>query len=478
MTWQRFSAASSLALLIALFAAPAAWGQRAPALQIDLDQAVFAFDENQSLVELYLAFEAATLTFDAAEAGFRAQLQVDATIQRASSATLQGSPTEAVWADSLNLSFVIADTSGLAPGQQFVHQIRTTVPPGEYEVLIFIGGDPVTGRTDVTIRREIVVSDFADSQDVELSDVTLASEIRRAENRDEPFYKNGLVVRPNANQLFGTGLSHIFFYAEAYNLDHLAPLENEYTVFSYIAEANLPQPLPDLQRRTPRPLRSPDVVVGSFDLAKLPSGSYFLRIALLNSKNEALVERSRKFYVFNPGVEREAIAGLDEDFENSRYANMPVEEVETAIDHIQIVATEAERRRVRSIADLDERRRFLMEFWLKRDPNPTTPVNEFQEQFYQRLQYANDRYKSSFQEGWETDRGRALIKYGSPVDVEMHLYDRDTVPYEIWSYNNIPGEGQAIFIFADRDGYGLFELLHSSVSGERKMGNWQAELRR
>ena len=252
MTWQRFSAASSVALLVALFAAPAASGQRAPALQVDLDQAVFAFDENQSLVELYLAFEAATLTFDVDEAGFRARLPVDVTIQRASSATLQGSPTESVWADSLNLSFVIADTSGLAPGQQFVHQIRTTVPPGEYEVLIFVVGDPVSGRTDVTLRREFVVPDYADSQDVELSDVTLASEIRRAESRDEAFYKNGLVVRPNANQLFGTGLNHIFFYAEAYNLDRLAPVESEYTVFSYIAEANLPQPLPDLQRRTPR----------------------------------------------------------------------------------------------------------------------------------------------------------------------------------------------------------------------------------
>lgn len=478
MIWQRFFATSSAVLLVALLACPTVRAQRAPALQVDLDQAVFAFDENQSLVELYLAFEAATLTFEAAESGFRARLPVDVTIQRASSATLQGSPTESVWVDSLNLSFVIADTSGLAPGQQFVHQIRTTVPPGEYEVLIFVGGDAVSGRTDVTLRREVVVPDYADSEEVELSDVTLASEIRRAESRDEPFYKNGLVVRPNANQLFGTGLNHIFFYAEAYNLDQLAPIESEYTVFAYIAEANLPQPLADLQRRTARPLRSPDVVVGSFDLAKLPSGSYFLRVALLNSKNEALVERSRKFYVFNPGVERAAIAGVDEDFENSRYANMPVEEVEKAIEHIQIVATDAEKRRVRGIADLDERRRFLMEFWFKRDPNLNTPVNEFQEQFYQRLQYANDRYKSSFQEGWETDRGRALIKYGSPVDVEMHLYDRDTVPYEIWSYNNIPGEGQAIFVFADRDGYGLFELIHSSVSGERKMGNWMAELRR
>ncbi len=458
--------------------APCAYAQQARPLQVDLDQAVFAFDADHSLVEMYLAFEAATLTFEAVEGGFRSSLPVDLRIQRASSAALAGSPTDAVWSDSLNLSFVIPDTTGLAPGQQFVNQLRATVPPGEYEVVVEVPGDPTTGRTGVSLRREIVVPDYSDSADVEMSDVTLASEIRRAENRDEAFYKNGLVVRPNANQLFGTGLSRIFFYSEAYNLDRLAPLETEYTVFAYVAEANLPQPLADMQRRTPRPLRSPDVVVGSFDLSGLPSGSYFLRIALLNSKNEALVERSRKFYVYNPGVERAPIAGVDEDFENSRYANMPEEEVEKALEHLAIVATESEKRRLRGITDLDERRRFLMDFWSKRDPNLNTPVNEFQEQFYQRLQYANDRYRTTFSEGWETDRGRALIKYGTPVDIELHLYDRDTVPYEIWSYNNIPGEGQAIFVFADRDGYGMFELIHSSVSGERKMGNWLAELRR
>jgi hypothetical protein len=64
-----------------------------------------------------------------------------------------------------------------------------------------------------------------------------------------------------------------------------------------------------------------------------------------------------------------------------------------------------------------------------------------------------------------------------PSAVEPHLYDRDMEPYELWQYNNIPGEGQAIFVFADRNGFGEFELLHSTVSGEPKLPNWQQELR-
>ena len=119
-----------------------------------------------------------------------------------------------------------------------------------------------------------------------------------------------------------------------------------------------------------------------------------------------------------------------------------------------------------------------MTFWNKRDPNPATPVNEFKDEFYQRVQYANDRYTTRGMEGWETDRGRILVKYGLPTNIEPHLFDRGVRPHEIWEYNNIPGEGQAQFIFADRNGFGEFELIHSTVAGERRLANWQEELRR
>jgi GWxTD domain-containing protein len=467
-----------LVLTAALVVVPLQGALSQQPLQMDLDHSSFAFDDASSLVEMYLAFEASTLGFTADSTGFAAMLPVDVSVFRASDAVLEGTPGDAVWADTLDLVFVLADTSGIRPGQQFVHQVRATVPPGEYEIVVDVPEDASVGRQSLSLRREILVPDFSDPGMVGLSDVTLASEIRRALDRDEAFYKSGLVVRPNANQLFGLGLPHVYYYTEAYNLEALAPAETGYTVMAYISEVNLPQPLPDHQRRVTRPLRSPDVLVGSFDVSGLPSGSYFLRIALLNSGNESLVERSRRFFVYNPGVERAQVAGVEEDFETSQYATMTAEQVEQAGRHIDIIASTTERRRLDGIEDLDERRRFLMEFWRKRDPVPSTSVNEYQEEFYQRLQYANDRYTSTFTEGWETDRGRTIIKYGPPSRVDPHLYDRGFAPYEVWEYNNIPGEGQAVFVFADQGNFGLFELIHSTVTGERRLANWMEELRR
>ncbi len=466
---------SLISLVAAIVATPAVSAQDLP-IQLHIDHASFAYDETSSLVEMYLAFKATTLPFVAGDGRFFASMPVDLSIHRSSAAVSAGTSAETVWTDSLDLSFEIADTTGFQEGQQFVHPVRAAVPPGEYELQVTIPGDGL-GRRELMLRRELIIPDYSDSNLVALSDVTLASELRQAESRDEAFYKNGLVVKPNTSQLYGAGLSRLFFYAEAYNLDRLARSSDKYTLFSYISQANQPRPLEGLQSRSVRELRSPDVLVGSFDLSALPSGSYFLRLALLNAENESIVERSRKFFVYNPHIQQAVPLGLETEFETSQYATMTLEEVEQMTEYISVIMTDSERRQSRSVRDPEERRRNLRMFWQRRDPDSNTAVNEFQERFYQRLRYANDRYTTEFDEGWETDRGRALLKYGSPTAIEPHLFDRGFRPHEIWEYNNIPGEGQAMFVFADRDGYGFFELLHSTVSGERKLPNWQAEIR-
>jgi len=447
-------------------------------IQLDVDHASFAYDEDNALVEIYLAFEAATLTYTAAEGGFLAELPIRLALMRSTHVTLDDTPTDPVWSEEVPLVFMVPDTTSLVEGQHFVHQVRASVAPGEYELEATVPSGAPGLEHDMSVRRDVLVPNYARPGSVAVSDVTLASQISPSQNKDDLFFKNGLVIRPNANQLFGSGLNFLFYYAEAYGLDQLDASTGKYTVFTYIAQANIPQPMPDYQRRVERTVRNPDVLVGSFNIKELPSGSYFLRIALLNENNEAITEQSRKFFVYNPEVQVEQQVTVETDFESSQYAHMDEEEVDRMQAHIRAIASDSEWKRLRSIKDLDERRRFMMDFWQARDPNPSTPVNEFQENFYALVQYANDRYTTSFTEGWESDRGQVLLKYGTPTAVEPHLFDRGMEPYEIWEYNNIPGEGQSMFVFADLDGFGRFELLHSSVTGERQEQNWQSVIRK
>lgn len=466
-----------LGILCIVFPLAQSHAQELP-VTLNVDHAVFAYSEDASLLELYLAVEAATLDFERDSAGFRAELPLDIALRRSATAALQGVSDQVAWADSIVLNFSLPDTTNLSEGQHFIHQLRTAVPPGEYELSLSVPASAAHGRQLLELRRDILVPELGDDGRVALSDVTLASEIQPGNDRTNPFFKNGLVIRPNANLLFGQGLDQLYYYAEAYGVNELAGSDGNYTVYTYVSEANRPQPVADLSRRLDREARTPDVLVGQFDVGALPSGSYFLRLAVLNEENEAVVEQARKFFVYNPGVERERPPAVDIDFEASQYATMTQEDVEQSFEHIAIIANESEQRRMRRLADLEARQRFLKEFWDKRDDNPATTINEFRDEFYRRLQYVNDRYSSNRQPGWKTDRGRTVIRYGMPANIEPHLYDRDAAPHEIWQYNSIPGEGQAIFVFADLNGFGLFELIHSSVAGERSIPNWEAELRR
>ncbi|MCB0718958.1 MAG: GWxTD domain-containing protein [Bacteroidetes bacterium] len=447
-------------------------------LQVDMDEASFAYGPEASLVEVYLAFDAAGLSFVPHERGMVAQLPIIYSLSRSTNAELEGTPVEPVYADTGAINFVVADTSLLQRGQYFVHQLRTTVPPGEYEMTVDIMADSLAGRQGLVLRRDVVIPNYRDKGLVKLSDLALASSIARSDNRESVFYKNGLEIRPNANQLYGGGLSTLFYYVEAYNLNAEAVGGQDYTVLSFISEANQAGPMEEYSSRRQRDIRDPDVIVGSFDISGLPSGSYFLKIAVLDSDNESLVEQSRKFFVYNPDVERAAITGEEVSFESSEFAGMSDADVERAFDVIGVIATSRERSRLKRIEDGEEKRRFLYEFWETRDPNPSTRENEFRDEYYRRVQFADERYASSFNDGWKSDRGHAVLKYGMPSAVDPHLYDRDTSPYEIWEYNNIPGQGQAIFVFADTQGFGNFELVHSTVSGERRNPDWITELRK
>ncbi len=458
----------------ALFAGAVPCAAQLP-IDISVEYATFMYDEAESIVEIYLAVGAADLSYAVRDTSFVAAVPATLGLWRATDASLEGTPEEAVWYHAEDLEFVADDTAAIAEGWYHVRQLRITVPPGEYELRV--AAVAATGQ-EVEVRRDMIVPAYATIESCAISDITLATRIEKSGDRNDPFFKNGLAISPNANQLYGQGMDRLWYYAEAYDTQCAASDAGQYTLFVFVSRANAPMPDGVLQRRRARTARPVDVLVGSFSLSELGSGSYFLRMVMLNEANEAVVEQSRKFFVFNPTVAAQVTTvAAAPTFETSEYATMPDDELERALEHVAVIANDTEKGRMRRIRDPDERRRFLMNFWQVRDPNPNTPANEYREEFYTLLGYANERYSTANEEGWRSDRGRTIIKYGQPSSIEPRLYEADTKPHEIWNYNSIAGEGKAVFIFADLNGFGIYELIHSTVTGERKLANWQVELR-
>lgn len=126
-------------------------------------------------------------------------------------------------------------------------------------------------------------------------------------------------------------------------------------------------------------------------------------------------------------------------------------------DVIYIITPE-ERAAFKQLSNDEERDNFIEAFWQRRDPTPDTEENEYKEEHYRRIAYANEHFAAGVP-GWKTDRGRIYIVYGPPDEIDSHpsggTYERpmdegggetSTFPFEDWRYRYIEGIGQEVII--------------------------------
>jgi GWxTD domain-containing protein len=117
-------------------------------------------------------------------------------------------------------------------------------------------------------------------------------------------------------------------------------------------------------------------------------------------------------------------------------------------EDVAYIITNEERATYNHLTADAERERFIEQFWERRDPTPGTPENEFKEEHYRRIAYANEHYKEALGlAGWKTDRGRVYIVYGPPDEKESH--PNATPPNEQWLYRYIEGVGTNIIVEFD-----------------------------
>jgi GWxTD domain-containing protein len=137
-------------------------------------------------------------------------------------------------------------------------------------------------------------------------------------------------------------------------------------------------------------------------------------------------------------------------------------------EDVVYIITDEEKTAFKRLKTDEERQQFVEQFWLRRDPTPDTEENEYKEEHYRRIAYANDHYASGIP-GWKTDRGMIYIKYGPPDEIDSHpsggSYERpieegggetSTYPFEDWRYRYIDGVGTNIII----------EFVDTTMSGE------------
>ncbi len=449
-------------ILLALFmvAAPA-FPRQTPgraSFRLDADLARFSASDSLMYVELYYGLPEAGITYRRDSTGYRGAAEMTLTV---------GDSSGVIASRSWVLPRTFRDSTDLASPKNILSFESLALPAGEYRLGLSARDSIDPSRRDsVSLPLTIVARPVRTGA---LSDIELCSRISPSGDRASPFYKNTLEVIPNPSRLYGEGLPVLHFYAEVYDLD-AAPGPPVALRASILDGSGREVALQSKAKPRTHPTSAE---YGSMNVGSLPGGSYRFRLSLVDTvatPARTVAVSEKKFFVFNPSVEA---AGPDAvtSRQGRAFAFMTEAEADDEIRKLRYLAVDAEKRQMEQLADVDAKRAFIGNFWAGRDALPGS--GRAREDYLGRIAAADAAYGERGKEGWLTDRGRIMVIYGKPDDIERHTSMSETRPYEIWEYRGL--QGGVVFVFVDRLGFGSYRLVHSTHLNELRNENWYQE---
>lgn len=332
---------------------------------------------------------------------------------------------------------------------------------GEYELIVQV--IDLNSEIRGTFRDTVNLVTFNDST-LTISDIEFASIIKEA-NQQTVFTKYSRDIVPNASKTYGISAPVLYSYAEIYNMKYPSSVDSFRVQYSILDLNNKVVKSPQIVTR--RKVGNSSIDIGGLNVVGLSSGIYFYRIRVTDIATDDVVTRSKKFYVYKQGEKMKAglAGGLLPD-----YSTMEEDELDHTFDTLIPILTGKERRAYKN-ASKEGKRNLLSHFWKDRDPDPATDVNESRIQYARRLETVNQQFGNVQTPGYKTDRGRVFLVYGQPDEIERNPVSVDVKPYETWYYHSLQGGSE--FIFVDKSGFGIYELVHSTARNEMYDPNWR-----
>ncbi len=362
------------------------------------------------------------------------------------------------------------------PGASGVDIVEFLVAPGSYRLEATVLNEAGQQKARATVPVEGFTSVPA------ASDLLLSPLIRQVGNatdtvpRAGEFHRGDALISAAATLHLTPLRPQAYYLLEVYN-----PGELDQTGTMQVSVLNEAHKV--MTRTQPAPVRigpGGGLLKSQVDLEGLPEGRYTMTVAV--DLGGTVVERSADFTMapLAATVARNAeLTSVALTTDEGFFAAMSEADLDSAAAPLSYVAKSSERGLLRGFDKLSPaaKRRFLVEFWRKRDPDPATQRNEAREQFYGAIDFANRAFTAggrAAQTGWKTDRGRVYIKNGAPDDM-LKRPSSNTLPYEVWRYTH--GRSR-YFLFADRSGgVGDYNLLATNDLNEPTQPGWREILK-
>jgi GWxTD domain-containing protein len=342
------------------------------------------------------------------------------------SATVLKAEGEQVWQKNQLVDLRVKDFSQTVSLRlSSIKQFSAELPPGKYDVVLQTVDQE--SKKSTTLKKQVIVRDYS-KDSLSLSDIMLAFRVTAGTPQRN--------VVPNLTGSFERGQDVFFLFFEVYNRSGLDSVHFVCTVLNSkqkeVAQRVLHEKM-DGQRM--QIIWQMDSLVGFSD-------KYILKIdASSNAKGQAYHAASARSFSFRMKNLPSSIVNLDK-----------------AIDQLLYIAKESEIDAIRESKNEDEKLKGFLEYWSKHDPDPKTVQNELMEEYYARVAYAEKNF-ANYREGWRTDRGMVIIRFGYPQNIDRHPFDSESKPYEIWYYY----EQNREFIFIDDSGFGDYRLQYPTT---------------
>lgn len=326
--------------------------------------------------------------------------------------------------------------------------------PGNYNVFVKVkdSKDSLLGtlKDNIDVKRIV-------SRVLKLSDIQFVFKVEEL-THGSIFRKAGRDVYPNVWRRYGVLNPRLKFYYEIYGIDITTtePLQADYTISD--KNHNVIKKIAGVELKREDNPRS---VLQAIDVSNLPSSVYYLNVAVTDSNSGQRAEAQRNFEII----------------QFDRYSSQSVlseEDIEMFDELLSYLADENEYKTYKRLNDT-EKEQFIVNFWKSKDPNPVTQENEYLKSVIEKFNYANNNFTWGNQPGWKSDRGRILIRYGMPTNIDSYTSEQNSVPYEVWTYQL---EKNYIFVFADRRANGKYILIHSDMIGEVNDPTWMNLIRK
>lgn len=429
-----------------------------------LDAAVFKQRGGLVYLEIYFMIQRDRLKFVQAADGYEAKYKIAVELH---------SPDTLIASSSWEMIDRTLQLEDITPRQKLPDIVAYNLLPGSYNIkgIVIDQNQNATRESPTACTRNLKLNLNSFPEDsLAISDIELATKLQKGDEGSK-FYKNGLLVIPNPERIYGTSLPMLYYYSEIYNLAYPG---NDYSVERLILDETK-EIVKSLPLKRHKKVGSSAVEVDGFSVASLQSGTYYLKLIAKDHDTGQESVTQTKFFVYRPGdfISPPAAKGKSvmalEELEFKSYTE---DELDEAIAELKYLMNDEELRTAERLS-AEGKRKFLAQFWKERDPDPTTAINEYRRTFEKRRDFAIQKYSIFGRPGWRTDQGRVYILYGNPDDIEYHTHDLETRSYEVWYYDSI--EGGVQFVFVDRNNFGDYRLVHSTKKGELYRPNWYEE---